>query len=44
MYLILKKHAVEVHGGSTIIDYIIMSREERDEVSETMYLDSQELK
>jgi hypothetical protein len=30
-----------VHGGSTIIDHIKMSRENRDEVSETMYFDSQ---
>ena len=37
----IKKHTEEVHGGSTIIDHIKMSRENRDEVSETMYFDSQ---
>ena len=37
----IKKHAVEVHGGSTIIDQSKMSRENRDKVSETMYFDSQ---
>jgi hypothetical protein len=37
----IKNHAVDVHGGSTIIDHIKMSRDNMDEVSETMYFDSQ---
>ena len=37
----IKRHAISIHDGSTIIDHLKISRNNKDEVSETMYWDKE---
>ena len=37
----IKNHALSIHDGSTIIDHIKISRNNKEEVSETMYCDKE---